>query len=158
ANTVVPSDRLIDEVWAGTPPETAAAALQNYVAQLRRLLGPDRKAGSPHRILVTQPPGYVLHVERDDLALERFEPLAAEGRDALAAGRPARAASLLREALALWRGQLLADLADELFAQPEIVRLEDKLLAALEERSGADLPLGRHAGPVEQLELLVAER
>ena len=158
ANTVVPSDRLIDEVWAGTPPETAAAALQNYVAQLRRLLEPDRKAGSPHRILVTQPPGYVLHVERDELDLERFERLAAEGRDALAAGRPARAASLLREALALWRGQLLADLADELFAHAEIARLEDRRLAALEERIDADLALGRHAGLVGELEALVAEQ
>ena len=80
-----------------------------------------------------------------------------EGGGALASDRPADAAALLREALALWRGPPLADFAYEAFAQPEIARLEEQHVAALEQRIDADLALGRHADLVAELEGLVAE-
>ena len=89
--------------------------------------------------------------------MERFERLVDEGGEALASERPADAAARLREALALWRGPALADVAYEAFARPEIVRLEERHTAALEQRIDADLALGRHADVVAELEGLVAQ-
>ncbi len=88
--------------------------------------------------MITKPPGYVLRVEPEQLDLARFERLVTEAR---AAGADERA-QLLREALALWRGPPLADLAFETFVQTEIRRLEELRLEALEERIDADLELG----------------
>src|SRR5437870_13281900 len=89
ANEVVAQERLVDELWGETPPATAPTALHGYVSRLRRLLGPER--------LETSPPGYVLRVEADELDLRRFELLVEQER--------------YREALALWLGPPLADLA-----------------------------------------------
>src|SRR5262249_12541475 len=105
----------------------------------------------------SQPPGYLLVLARDEVDAARFEQFLAQGRAALAEGRAAEAASVLRSALALWRGSALADVAYESFAQREIARLEDLRLAVLEERIEADLALSRHADLVGELEALVAE-
>jgi DNA-binding SARP family transcriptional activator len=156
ANEVVSSDRLIDELWGEAPPETAAKALQVHVSQLRKLLEPERGAGDPGRVLITRPPGYVLAIGPEQLDLTRFDQLAREGRQALDASDPQRAATLLREALALWRGPALADIAFEPFAQAEAARLEELRVAALEDRIQADLECGRHAEVVGELESLVA--
>ena len=126
--------------------------LQNYVGQLRRALG-DREG----RRLQTRGHGYALRVEDGELDVERFERLVREGGDALALDRPADAAARLREALALWRGPPLADVAYEPFAQAEIARLEEQRAVALERRIDADLALGRHADLVAELEALVAQ-
>jgi DNA-binding SARP family transcriptional activator len=83
--------------------------------------------------------------------------LAEEGRQALERGDAEAAAELLREALALWRGAPLADLAYESFAQVPVARLEEIRLAALEERIEAELALGRHAQLTGELEELIAE-
>ena len=74
-------------------------------------------------MIATREHGYELRIDPEQLDAHRFERLIAEGRSELAAGRPARAASMLEEALALWRGSPLADLAFEPFAQREIARL-----------------------------------
>ena len=149
ANEVVSTDVLIDRLWGSKPPGTAANTLQVYISQLRKVLPPDT--------LVTQPPGYMLRVGTEQVDLHRFERLAAEGRDGLARGEPGAAAEMLREALALWRGEPLADVAFESFAQTEILRLEELRLAALEDRIEADLALGRHGAMVGELEALVRE-
>ena len=125
-NEVVSTDRLIDDLWSGQPPETAKTALQGYVSRLRKALG---RSGSA---LVTQPPGYVLHMTPGSLDGDRFEGLLARARDQRSAGEPAAAAALLDEALALWRGPALSDLRYEPFAQSEIARLEELRLVALE--------------------------
>ena len=156
ANHVVSTDRLIDELWGAEAPQTAAKALQVHVSQLRKALEPDRAPGEAGRVLVTRAPGYVLRLEPGELDLERFERLASEGRAALAARDPARAASLLREALALWRGPPLAEVAYADFAQREISRLEELRLSILEDRIQADLDCGRHAEVIGELETLVA--
>ncbi len=150
-NETVSSDRLIDALWGETPPATAAKVLQNHVGQLRRAL--DDRAGQR---LQTRDHGYVLRVSDDELDLECFERLVDEGGAALAAERPAEAAARLREALALWRGPALADVAYQAFARPETVRLEERRIEALEQRIDADLALGRHADVVAELEGLVA--
>jgi predicted ATPase/DNA-binding SARP family transcriptional activator len=157
ANRVVSTDQLIEDIWQGRPPETAATALQGYVSQLRRLLEPDHAAGAPYERLVTQPAGYLLRVAPEELDVHRFEQLLAQGREALAAGSPAVAARVLADAAALWRGPALADLSSEPFAQTRIAALEDLRLAALEERIEADLALARHREVVAELEALVAE-
>jgi len=141
ANEVVSADRLIDELWPERPPATAGNALQYHVSQLRKAL-------APAEVVLTQEPGYLVRVGRDELDLSRFERLVAESEGA----SPERAASLLHQALALWRGAALGDLADEPFAQPEIQRLEELRLGALERRIEADLVLGRHGDVVAELE------
>jgi DNA-binding SARP family transcriptional activator len=145
ANRVVASDRLIDALWEEEPPETARKAVQVYVSQLRKLLGSD--------VLLTRPPGYLLRVEPGMLDLDRFEALRREARD----GDAQTAADTLRDALSLFRGRPLGDLANERFAQGEIARLEELRLATLEERIEAGLRLGLHAELVGELEALVAE-
>jgi DNA-binding SARP family transcriptional activator len=147
AGEVVSADRLIDELWGEEPPGTSANILQGYVSHLRKALGRDA--------ILTRDPGYVVQVERGQLDLHRFEALVEEGRLALGAGEYERAAALLREGLALWRGPALADFAYEPFAQPEIARLEELRLVALERRIEADLTLGRHAEVAGELEALI---
>ena len=146
ANEVVSTDRLIDELWGERPPKAAANALQYHVSRLRKLLA---SGGA----IVTKEPGYLIRVEPNELDLLRFERLVEEGQRS----PPEVAARLLREALALWRGPALADVADESFAQAEILRLEELRLLALEQRIDADLALGCAAELVAELEALVRE-
>ena len=154
ANQVVSLDRLVEELWGEEPPPQAAASLQTYVSNLRRALEPGRPARAPSRVLVSQPPGYRLVVGAGDLDAAQFAALAEEGHRLLGAGRPAAAAQVLREGLALWRGPALAEVADEAFAQAERNRLEELRVAALEDRVAADLDLGGHAAAVAELEEL----
>ena len=104
------------------------------------------------------PAGYRLDLaEPEAVDAVRFERLAAEGRRALAGGDPAAAAGLLREALGLWRGPALADVADAAYAAAPAARWEELRLACLDDRIEADLQLGRHADAVPELEALVGE-
>jgi DNA-binding SARP family transcriptional activator len=150
AGEVVAAERLADELWGERPPRTALHTIQVYVSALRKALAQDG-------VLVTRPPGYALQAGREDVDLGRFELLFEQGRRARAGGDAERAADLLREALALWRGPALADFAYEPFAQAAAERLEELRFAALEERVEADLALGRHAELVPELEALVRE-
>ena len=140
---VVPTDRLIDQLWGERPPATATTSLHNAISQLRRLLG----AG----VLETRSPGYVLHVDRESIDAVRFERLLRDARRA----EPGAKARTLREALALWRGPALAEFAFADWAEGEANRLEELRLVALEERIEADLELGRHGDLVGELEGLV---
>ena len=144
-NEIVPTARLIEELWPGPIPRTAGKSVQVYVSGLPKALGEGR--------LLTRKPGYLLRVESAELDAARFERLVAEARGA----EPERAAAQLREALSLWRGGALADLADERFAEPEVARLDGLRVAALEQRIDAELELGRDAELVGELEALVAE-
>ena len=145
ANEVVSTDRLSDALWGQDPPRRAAKNIQVYVSRLRKELGEGR--------LVTRPPGYVLQVDRSELDLGRFEQLVAEAGSA----DPKTAAQRLRQALEIWRGPALSDLAYEPCVQAEIARLEELRWAALERRIDADLATGRHAELVAELEALVAQ-
>jgi DNA-binding SARP family transcriptional activator len=144
ANEVVSNDRLIDELWGAQPPGNVTNALHYHVSQLRKTIGPSEA-------IVTREPGYLIRVAPHELDLLRFERLVEEARRAPAD----EAARLLRDALSLWRGPALADLANESFAQAEILRLEELRLGALELRIETDLALGRHRELVGELEVLV---
>src|SRR5215472_7783594 len=150
ANRVVSADRLADDLWSGTLPPHSPATLRVYISRLRRVLG--RHAGA----LVTQAPGYLLAVDGDQLDATRFERLVAAAEADMAAGRAGAAAVTLREALDLWRGPALSDVADLAFAQADAGRLEQARLTALENRVDADLACGRHAGLVAELDGLAA--
>jgi DNA-binding SARP family transcriptional activator/streptogramin lyase len=140
---VVSSDRLIDELWAGKPPGTAAKALQGYVSSLRKQLGPET--------IETVGPGYRLKIAAEQVDVHQFEELLAEARP-LERGT---AAAKLQEALALWRGPALADFAYDDFAQREIERLEELRQAGIERRINLELALGHHDDLVPELEALV---
>jgi YVTN family beta-propeller protein len=152
ASEVVSLDRLIDGIWGERPPDTAAAAVHGSVSRLRKVLEPD---GAPYRVIRTQAPGYVLAARPEAVDRYRFERLAAEGKTALDEGDAARSADLLREALSLWRGPALADIAFTIADRTELDRLDEEWLSAVEERIDADLVLGRHALLVAELEALV---
>jgi DNA-binding SARP family transcriptional activator len=142
---VVPSERLITELWGESPPRTAATALQNAVSQLRKVLGAD--------VVETRAPGYALRVEKEAIDARQFERLLNEAKGA----ESGRRAELLREALQLWRGPPLGDFAYESFAQNEAARLDELRLTALEERIEAELELGLAGDLVGELEALVRE-
>jgi DNA-binding SARP family transcriptional activator len=146
-NRVVSAEALIDELWGEEPPETAAKALQGHVSQLRKALGADR--------VVTKAPGYSVRVEEGELDLDRFERLAGEARERLAASEPARARKLLEEALALWRGPALREFREP-FADAASSRLDELWLAAQEDALEAEVETGRHADALPELEALVA--
>jgi DNA-binding SARP family transcriptional activator len=146
ANRVVSIDRIADDLYAGSPPVTAVTQVQRQISGLRRAIG-------PASTIETRPPGYVLQVAPDSVDLGRFEFLVEEA----ARSDPSRAAELLRDALALWRGAPLADLVDEPFAASAVGRLEEIRLLALERRIDADLELGRHRELVGELEVLHSE-
>ncbi|MBA2641794.1 MAG: winged helix-turn-helix domain-containing protein [Actinobacteria bacterium] len=152
---VVSSDRLIDELWGERPPDTAATALHGLVSQLRKVLEPDRVPGAPGSVLVTRAPGYMLRVDPEAVDATRFERLALEGRDALAAGEAGRASAVLRAALGLWRGQALAGIDETAPRHAEARRLEELRLEALEDRIDADLAQGRNGALVSELEALL---
>ena len=143
---VVPIDRLIEELWGEAAPRTAQTSLQNFVSQLRKVLGAD--------VLETRPPGYRIRIRPEQLDAARFERLVADARSA----PPQERRLLLRQALDLWRGPLLADFAYEQFAQNEARRLDELRVVALEEALAADVESGRHAEVVPQLEALVREQ
>jgi len=148
-NRVVPVERLADDLYHGAAPVTAVTQVQRQVSELRRILA------AP--VIETRPPGYILRLALDQLDLHRFERLAERAAQAEARGAMQEAADLLREALGLWRGAALADLADEPFARAAIERLEEIRLAAIERRIDAELALGRHAELVGELNELVAD-
>jgi DNA-binding SARP family transcriptional activator len=120
-----------------------------HVSRLRKTLG-------DAEVLSTTGGGYRLHVGESELDADRFERLVAQGHEQMEAGDAAQAAEVLREALALWRGPALVDVAAAPFAGAEIARLEEQRLAALEKRVEADLAAGRHAEVVGELQQLAA--
>jgi predicted ATPase/DNA-binding SARP family transcriptional activator/Flp pilus assembly protein TadD len=143
ANEPVPSDVLIEELWAGRPPRSATKVLQTYVARLRRALGSDT--------IGTVSSAYELRPDAGWIDVQRFEELVRDAR----AATPPEANLLLRDALSLWRGPPLAEFSYEPWAQPEIERLEELRLEALQERIETDLTLGASAELVGEIEQLV---
>ena len=148
-NSVVPAGRLVDGLWGEDPPPSAANLVQGYVSALRKVLGKEA--------IETRGAGYVLRVEPEALDLQVFERLARDGSRALERDDPTNAADALGQALGLWRGRPLADLADEPLLDPVVARLDELRVLALERRIEADVALGRHADVVGELEELVGE-
>ncbi|MFL5929977.1 MAG: BTAD domain-containing putative transcriptional regulator [Gaiellaceae bacterium] len=143
---VVSRDRIVDELWGERPPKAAVASLQNVISDLRKALSP--------QLLVTQAPGYALALKPEAVDARRFE---AAVDDAGAAVGPEDRVRLLGAALALWRGEPLADVELGTFAAAEASRLEELRAAAREAQLEAELDLGRHAQLIADLDALAAE-
>ena len=149
-NEPVSAERLALALWGADAPTGSVKTVQVHVSRLRKSLG-DGDA------VTRTAAGYRLRVRPGERDVERFDELVARGRRELAAGRPEAAAELLREALGLWRGAPLGDLADEPFASGEVRGLEEARIAALACRVEADVAAGRHAEVIGELRGLVAE-
>ncbi|MBB2912303.1 putative ATPase/DNA-binding SARP family transcriptional activator [Streptosporangium becharense] len=149
AGETVTADGLVDDLYGAGSSDGAAHALRSQVSRLRRALGPEVT-------IEAVPAGYRIAADPDDVDAHRFERLADEGRLALRDGDAARAASLLRQALGLWRGSALADAADAGSVRGRIIRLEERRLGAVEDRIEADLRRGEHPAVVPELRELVA--
>jgi WD40 repeat protein/DNA-binding SARP family transcriptional activator len=157
-NQVVPVETLVRGLWGEQPPPTAAKTLQSHVMRLRWALEPGRARGAAGEVLVTRQPGYLLRVAPGALDAMRFEELIATARRALSKEEADDAASTLREALELWRGQAFEEFLDTDVGAAESDRLAELRLGALEDRIEADLRLGRHRELVAELEGLVREQ
>jgi DNA-binding SARP family transcriptional activator len=146
---IVHVDRALEALWEHDHPRHGRKAVHVVASRLRSALG--------EGVLRSHGCGYALEIAPGGLDADRFEALVRRGRAELAAGEARQAAATLGEALALWRGPALADVADAGFAQPEIARLEDLRVACMSDRIDADLACGRHAEAVGELEALVRE-
>lgn len=150
AGTVIGAERLVGAIWGPTPPDTSRSQIHAAITGLRRVL---RAAGAAD-VLATRPAGYVIRPEPGQLDLEEFTTGVAEaGR--LADAEPEEAARRLRAALALWRGQPLADVSADYVEQAR-ARLEDRRLVAVERLAELELAMGRHADLVDELSAHVA--
>ena len=143
---LVTASQLIDGLWPQEMPAGAGNALQALVSRLRRAL--------PEAVIESRPSGYQLKIDPRSTDIVRFEDLVAAGRAQLR-DDPAAAGQTLRQALALWRGPALADVADTDFGQAAIARLDEVRLTAIEQRVDADLRTGNTASLVAELEGLV---
>jgi DNA-binding SARP family transcriptional activator len=152
ANQVVSFDELARAVWEHDPPLTARATLRNYVKELRRLLGPPAQDR-----IVTRDPGYLARFGEDEVDMLRFGALCRSGGALVRAAEWRTASVVLAEALALWRGDPLADIPSPALRRDIASRLEQQRLQALEWRVDADLNLGEHAGLVVELQALTAQ-
>ena len=149
ANQVVPSARLIDELWGEDPAPSAANILQGAVSQLRKALGKDA--------IETRGSGYSVRVGPDQLDVHRFERLADAGSEALGRCRFDEAAETLTEALALWRGEALADLTGEDAVYQVAARLEELRLTVRERLLDAELGRGRHVDVLPDVQALARQ-
>ncbi|MGH3391100.1 MAG: AfsR/SARP family transcriptional regulator [Actinomadura sp.] len=149
SNRPVSSDRLIDTVWPTAPPKSAVANLQTYVAELRRGL----PAGDAR--IHTRSNGYLISVGADELDCRTFGELVATAARMKAAQRPAEALGLLRQALALWRGDPLEDLPNSSIFDADIARLVESRLAATEDQLELLVALGHHTEAVAEARALL---
>ena len=149
ANLVVSAAQLAEGLWPGEFPARWLPTMRVYISRLRRALGPGAAA------LLTEPPGYRLRLADGQLDADTFERLTAAARRDLADGNPGEAAAALHQALSLWRGPALSDVADLPFARADAVRLEEARLSAVEDRIEAELGCGNHATVTAELDGLI---
>jgi len=152
AGQPVASERLIDEIWGGEPPTTAATVVHGLVSRLRKVLEPDRMTGTPPQVLQTVGTAYRLAIDPEDVDANRFKRLLDEARG----GSPEMRSAKLSAALSLWRGPPLADFMYEPFAQRAIAALEESRIEAMEDRFEAELARGRDAELVTELHEVTA--
>ncbi|WP_211768546.1 AfsR/SARP family transcriptional regulator [Kutzneria sp. CA-103260] len=153
AGEPVPVERLITCLWGDRTPHSARNTLQNYVLRLRRVLRVDAEP-SP---LVSSAAGYRLAVPADAVDVHRFRSAVSSAQSTALTGQPESAAMLLDEALALWRGEPLADVPSDVLRREVAPGLVEQRLAALEQRIDLDLDRGCHAGRITELMAMTTE-
>ncbi|MFB9320007.1 BTAD domain-containing putative transcriptional regulator [Cryptosporangium minutisporangium] len=149
---VVPTERLVDDLWDGAPPEGATGAVQTFVSALRRALEPDRPPRAPATLLVTAGSGYALRAAPDDVDAWRFEDAVTASGELLGRGQVAEALAGIDAALTDWRGPAYAEFEAHGWARGEATRLEELRLLAADRRAEALITLGRDAEAIPDLE------
>lgn len=157
ARSPVGADQLVEGIWGHHPPAQAAAGLQAHISHLRRILDPDRRPGAPSTVLTHRAGRYTLQVSDETIDARVFRRLVEQARTTAEAGDPPTALATYREGLALWRGPAMVEVADEVWARPEVTLLEELRRAAREEAAQIALDLGGETGLIADLEDLVAE-
>ncbi|MFJ9033477.1 BTAD domain-containing putative transcriptional regulator [Streptomyces sp. NPDC102274] len=156
---VMPVPTLMEELWGTNLPQSAMTTLQTYILQLRRRLGtamgPDAP-GTAKEVLATRHGGYLLQIPPQSVDAHGYEQLVSSGQGAFEEGEDERAASLFREALAMWNGPALVDVRVGPILEIEVLRLEESRLVTVERRIDADLRLGRHSELLAELTDLIA--
>src|SRR5579872_1240265 len=145
-------DVMLEELWAGRPPPSAMTSLQAYVANVRRVLEPDRPPRASATVLRTLGRGYLLDSRAVDVDVQRFGERAAAGWQAWDRGDPRQALAEFDAGLALWRGEAYAEVADATSVAAEVARLEELRLSAVEGRGAALLGVGASELAVAELE------
>jgi peptide/nickel transport system substrate-binding protein len=148
ADEVVSRSAIVDALWPEQPPPSATQAIESYVSRLRGAL---RKAGVEQEIIVSAPGGYRLARAGNRFDCDVFTKHAVSARAALERGELQAAVNSAHEALALWRGSALADIANEPGVCAEAAALEERRLQVIETRAEAALALGRHAQQISEL-------
>ena len=146
----MPAARLAALLWDGEPPVSARAALHTHVSRLRALLDPGRDGGHGVR-LQARDHGYVIETDRLSVDAHRFTALVEQAR---ATPDPTSRATLLRTALSLWRGPLLADCATDPARERIAIQLDELRLTATELAIDADLGRGLHRELIGELTTL----
>jgi WD40 repeat protein/DNA-binding SARP family transcriptional activator len=146
---VVSAEQLADALWGERPPVSWNKVVPGCVMRLRRVLGAAAIETTPH--------GYRLVVPVDEIDAQRFERLVRRGGELLTLGEPERAAHVLGEALALWRGRALIELTEWEPGRTEATRLDGLRLDAEEARVDACLKSGRHREVLGEAQSRVAE-
>ncbi|MFE7902158.1 BTAD domain-containing putative transcriptional regulator [Streptomyces sp. NPDC057424] len=144
-------DVLLEELWDGRPPPSAITSLHAYVANLRRALEPDRAPRKPATVLRTRGRAYLLDSRAVEVDVHRFGERAMAGWRALDQSDPQRALREFDAGLALWRGQAYAEVADATHVAPEVVRLQELRLWAIEGRCATLIAMGAHEIAVSEL-------
>jgi DNA-binding SARP family transcriptional activator/tetratricopeptide (TPR) repeat protein len=151
AGRVVSVGEMAETLWGPAPLPSAPVTVRNHVKRLRRVLGDADQAR-----IVTRSPGYLIRVDPGELDVARFEALLDGAHHAARDGSWAAAADQARAALALWRGEPLADVTSDALALREVPRLAELRLQAAELRMDAELRLGRHGVVIAELERMAA--
>jgi SARP family transcriptional regulator, regulator of embCAB operon len=155
ANRVVHLDLLIEELWGANPPKSAVTTAQTYIHHLRKITLPE-KSDTAGSLIITKAPGYVLSIDPKQVDSFVFQRRVWQGRKNLESGDATEAARVFRQALEMWRGPALADVAPGRILEAQVVTLEEQRLRALELRIQADLQLGLHRELIGELRSLVA--
>jgi SARP family transcriptional regulator, regulator of embCAB operon len=154
-NQVLPVSTLMDEIWSNADiPRSALPTLHTYILQLRRLLAEALGSGSTRAakdVLVTKPGGYLLNLSADSVDVTAYQRLLGKARSAAARGDNVTAARAYDDALGLWRGPALVDVQPGAVLTPELARLEENRLGAVQERIEVWLQLGCHAQLLDEL-------
>ncbi len=155
-NRTISTEQLVQALWGEDPPDSAVKTLQTYVFQLRRLLAMEQSGDTSELAIVTDGRGYRLEVDPLSIDSERFERLVAEGRSA-SGPDPAGAATVLSDALALWRGEGLPDIGDDPVASTELLRLGELRASAVDDLVRIRLALGNAEGVIPELRRALGE-
>jgi DNA-binding SARP family transcriptional activator/DNA-binding MarR family transcriptional regulator len=160
ANSVTRVDQLVEELWGESPPPSALTTVQTYIYQLRKLLKLDDAPpadGSARPALLSHPGGYILQLpDLADVDANLFELLARRGRTELLGAHAEAAAEKFRDALALWRGNVLEGVPTGPVLYAHATRLEELRRSVVTLRIEADLQLGRHHELIGELGSMVA--